>query len=111
MQQHGFNMNRIKKGVHHQLECRMAAGGVGGAYGGMATGGQRGSGRSSELAAVSDGELSRSLAALGALGFHVLHHLDPLHHLPEHDVLPIEPAGRHTVNTRTTPGNIQLVFC
>lgn len=88
----------------------MAAGGVGGAYWVWLQGGRQGSGRSSELAAVSDGDLSRGLAALGALGFHVLHHVDPLHHLPEHDVLPIEPAGRHTVNTRATLGDIQLVF-
>lgn len=86
----------------------MAAGGVGGAYGVRLQGSTQGSGRSSELAAVSDGDLPRGLAALGALGFHLLHHLDPLHHLPEHDVLPIEPAGRHTVNTGATPG---LVVC
>lgn len=66
----------------------------GGAYRGGAKG-QAGGVKcwSSELSAVGDGDLRRGFAVLAAAALHLLHHLVALHHLPEHHVLPIEPAG------------------
>lgn len=82
--------------MHHQQECRMA---VGGAYRGRDyRASRRGFVLNSELPAVGDGNPARGFAALAAFGLHFLHHVQPLHHLPEHHVLPVQPAGRHIVN-------------
>ena len=48
---------------------------------------------SSELPTVGDGNLGTGFAALGALGLHLLYHVQPLHYVAEHHMFPIQPAG------------------
>ncbi len=105
MQQHDFN-NRIKKrgdGGGGSVESpsigmlNCGGGGWGGAYRGVATGrAERVKCWSSELSTVADGDLGRGFAALAAASLHLLYHIHPLNHSPEHHVLPIEPAGRNS---------------
>lgn len=84
---------------------------AGGAYRGRDyRAGRRGFVLNSELPAVGDGNPAGGFAALAALGLHVLHHVQPLHHLPEHHVLPVQPAGTHIVNASQSPAPTGSMF-
>lgn len=65
---------------------------------------------SSELATVSDHDLAGRFAALAALTLHLLDHIHPFHHLPEHHMLPVKPAGRRVVSVSLTQNNQSQVL-
>lgn len=64
-------------------------------------GGRPGRAVSSELPAVGDDNLALGFPTAGAVGLHLLHHVQPLDHAAEHHVLPIQPVGgESTVRTQ-----------
>lgn len=46
-----------------------------------------------ELSAVRDHDVALGLPGLGPLALHRLHHVHPVHHSPEHYVLPVQPCS------------------
>lgn len=51
-----------------------------------------------ELAAVRDGDLGAGFATVAAVALHRLDDVHALHHLAEHHMLPIQPAGRDAIS-------------
>merc|ERR1719495_968360 len=56
-----------------------------------------------EHAAVADAAVRRGLPGLRAVALELLHHVQALGHLSEHDVLAVEPLGLHRANEELRP--------